>query len=119
MKLKSGYIGVIQFHALFSLAITALLWLTTEAGRTKSFCAGAAVISANWWLLGFGWRHLEGKKSIALAPALIVIKYPILAVVCFICLQQEWFLLGWFAAGIATVIPAGFWAALTVRKIKN
>ncbi|MGE0763221.1 MAG: hypothetical protein AB7N80_08085 [Bdellovibrionales bacterium] len=97
--------------------------MTTEflfgQSRATSFMAGALVIWLNWWILGLSWRHVEGKKPIALAAGLIVIKYPLLAAICLLCLRQEWFRLGWFAAGIATVIPAGFWGALRGRKIKT
>lgn len=118
MKLKAGYPGLIQFHGLFCVFITLVLYFVADRQCAMSFAAGAFLVWVNWWMLGFSWRHLEGKKSIALSAALIVIKYPILGLACFIYLRQEWFLLGWFAAGVATVVPAGFWAAMAVRKQK-
>ena len=119
MKFKAGYLGLIQFHGLLCSLGSFLLWWTTNNRCATSFAAGSALVWVNWWLLGFSWRHLQGKKSIALSAALIVIKYPILALLCFVCLRQEWFLLGWFAAGVSTVIPAGFWAAKIGRQLKN
>ena len=119
MKFRSGYAGVIEFHGYLSVVLASMIWILTDQRCATSFAAGSALVWVNWWLLGLSWRQIQGKKSIALSAALIVIKYPILALVCFFCLRQSWFLLGWFAAGVFTVIPAGFWATKTGRRLKN
>lgn len=68
----------------------------------------------NWIVLGSQWSTILGKKPIALVRGLIVIKYPLFAAGILFFVSQPWASIPWFAVGVGTVIPAGFWA--TVRR---
>ena len=96
----------------FSIGVQALLTivggvLVATLSNTMngwSFGAGAGTVLVNFVFLSAGWGLIFRKKWVALAIAIIVIKYAILGALLYYLMQQPWLNLTWFAVGVASFV---------------
>jgi hypothetical protein len=71
-----------------------------------SISGGGALMLLNLFALVFSWPRILAKKSIALATGVIVFKFAILGWIIYEVVGGEALHIGWFAVGMATVVPA-------------
>ena len=71
-----------------------------------SFFAGSAVTLFNLAVLVFGWPRILAQKQVARIVFLIVFKFAILGVILYLAVNSPAIRLGWFALGLATVLPS-------------
>ncbi len=71
-----------------------------------SFAGGAAVTLFNFAVLVFGWPRMLAQKQVARAVLVIVFKFAILGWILYLVAHSQTVSLGWFALGLATVIPS-------------
>lgn len=86
------------------IAGAALLWIFSTPQNTASYAAGSAVVLLNFVFLSTGWSLIFRKKWVAVAVAIIVIKYAILGVLLYSLIHQPWLDLLWFAVGVASFV---------------
>lgn len=99
----------IQRACLDQFVISALLvgiaWYVGGQQQAASTALGALLMTFNLGALTWTWGRLFEKKSIALAGAIIVIKYAIFGVILFWITRQTWIQVLWLLAGVITIIP--------------
>lgn len=71
-----------------------------------SFTGGAALTLFNFAVLVYGWPRILAKKQVAPAIAVIIFKFAILGWILYLVASSQTIHLGWFACGLATVIPS-------------
>lgn len=91
-------------QSLFMTVGTALLLVFNTAHNAASYGAGAAVVLLNFIFLSTGWGLIFRKKWVAIAIAIIVIKYAILGVLLYSLIHQPWLDLVWFAVGVSSFV---------------
>lgn len=81
-----------------------------------SFALGATVMWVNAGLIGWTWKRLMDKKSIALTTTVIVIKYAVLLGSVFNLTRTDWFSVLGAGLGIASFALAVLATALLFRN---
>ena len=97
---------LIKIHLILILILQPLVMYLFGANSGKTFALGAFVVWLNWWLLIFTWSWVLGKKSIALAVSVIVMKYALLAFSSIYIIRQPWLVPSWIVGGVSTIVPA-------------
>lgn len=72
----------------------------------RSFGAGSLTTLFSLAVTVISWPRLLAKKQVALSIGVIVIKFLILGWIVFVVVGDPRFNVGWFAAGLGTVVPA-------------
>jgi hypothetical protein len=103
--------STIVIHGVISLlgATALLLWVGQQ--HAMSFLFGAALMGLNWWLLIQTWERILGKKSIALAVSIIVIKWTLFGTLCIVLARMSWIVPSWLVLGIGSVMVSALIAA--------
>lgn len=70
-----------------------------------AFAFGACLTFGNLAVLVFGWPRLLAQKQVARAVVAVVLKFAILGWILYLVAHST-LPLGWFALGLATVIPS-------------
>ncbi|MCM2280519.1 MAG: hypothetical protein NDI61_01585 [Bdellovibrionaceae bacterium] len=72
--------------------------------NASDFAAGAALSWLNLLSLVVTWPRILAKKLVALSIGVIVLKFAILGSIIYAVVAWKAFQIGWFSAGIATVV---------------
>jgi len=110
---------IIKFQALITVLGTFLLWLVAMQQAMESYASGGFLVTANFLLLGQGWKMAFQKKLIALAVLVIVFKYAILGIIIYLLVKQTWLVPLWFAAGVSSMMFASLLYGLTLSFFKE
>ena len=94
----------IGVQALLTFAGAALVATLSNTADGLSYGAGAGTVFLNFIFLSAGWGLIFRKKWVAVAIAIIVIKYAILGALLYYLMQQPWLNLTWFAVGVASFV---------------
>ena len=87
-------------HVALTSAFVAIVWLEFDLQAASFFLLGSAISFANLGLLYFVWKRILGKKTIALAASLIVLKYGITGYLIYKVAKLGLYPLGWTAGGL-------------------
>ena len=71
-----------------------------------SFAGGAAVTLFNFAVLVYVWPVILAKKQVAPGIGVIIFKFAILGWILYLVAHSQTVRLGWFACGLATVLPS-------------
>lgn len=105
MTLNNQWTRVFIDQSVVSLAAVALVALFAGPQQAASTAAGAAIMTLNMALLGWTWTRIMTKKSVALASAIIVIKYAFFVAILVWIAAQSWVQGIWLMAGVVTFLP--------------
>ena len=94
------------FQLILTFAGTSIAWFFVSPMAGWSFAAGAGLTLLNFAVLVFGWPRILARKQFALGVVAIVSKFAILIWILFLAAHSPTVHLGWFAVGLATVIPS-------------
>jgi hypothetical protein len=108
--------NTIRFHLVISLAGAVLIYFLGGEQHALSFLIGAGMMGLNWWLLIQTWARILGKKSIALAIGIIVIKWTLFGTICILLARTAWIMPTWLMLGIASVLLSALLAALESKR---
>ncbi len=97
---------LLYFQLLLAFAGTAAAWFFASPMSGWSFAAGASLTLFNFAILVFGWPRILARKQFALGVVAIVSKLAILIWILYLVAHSPIIHLGWFAVGLATVIPS-------------
>ena len=97
---------LLYFQLALSVAGTVLIAILHGPNAAVSFAGGAGVTLFNFAVLVFGWPRMLAQKQVARAVLVIVFKFAILGWILYLVAHSQTISLGWFALGIATVIPS-------------
>ena len=81
-------------------------WIFASPHAGWSFACGAALTLLNLAILVFAWPMILARKQFALGVVAIVSKFAILSWILYLVAHSSAILLGWFAFGLATVLPS-------------
>lgn len=102
----------ILIQALILLIGSAALHIFNSPHNAWSFAAGAGVMLFNIAALWILWSRVIQKKLIALALAIIVLKYAILGIIIYQLLKAPWVSAIWLSAGFGTLMLASLFYSL-------
>lgn len=91
-------------QALLLVLVSALLLVLSTAQNSASYASGSALVFLNFLFLSTGWTLIFNKKWVAIAIAIIVIKYAILGVLLYSLMHQPWLDLTWLVVGVSSFI---------------
>ncbi|MBX7230658.1 MAG: hypothetical protein K1X29_01100 [Bdellovibrionales bacterium] len=111
--------NLIKIHLILILILLPFVSYFFGVNSGKTFALGAFVVWLNWWLLIFTWSWVLGKKSIALAASVIVMKYALLAFFSICIIRQPWLVPSWVVGGVFTIVPAVLFLAWYERLEKQ
>lgn len=98
---------LVYFQLVLALFTTVAVYAYTgNMASGLSALGGAAVTLFNLYVLVFVWPKILNNKKVALAVATIVFKFAILGLILYIVTHTPSIQLGWFALGLATVLPS-------------
>ena len=97
---------LLGFQIALGLIGSSAAWLIVSPMAGWSFGVGAAVTLFNFCVLVFGWPRILARKQFALGVVVIVSKFAILGWILLIVTRSPSISFGWFAAGLATVLPS-------------
>ncbi len=111
------------FLIYFQLALTVLgaVFVVVFSGSAPgiSYLAGGTVTLFNLAVLVFGWPRMLAQKQVARAVAVIVFKFAILGWILYLVVHSQTIQLGWFALGLATVIPSVLVTAFKLNEAES
>jgi peptidoglycan/LPS O-acetylase OafA/YrhL len=108
---------IVPIHLILLTVGALTLWVYSSTGDTVSFALGGVFTLANLGVLGFAWKLVLEKKSIALAIGVIVLKYAILFLVVFGVITSTYLSGLWFGAGFALIgLSSAIWSLLKSRS---
>jgi len=97
---------LLYFQLLLVVLGTASAWFFVSPIAGWSFAAGSGLTFFNLAVLVFGWPRILARKQFALGVLAIVSKLAILVWILYLVTQSPSIQFGWFAAGLATVLPS-------------
>jgi hypothetical protein len=106
-------------HLIFLAAIVVIVACMARFDQLVAFMVGATLITLNLGLLAFAWKNILAKKLVALSVGVIVIKYAILGIIVFFVVNYEGWSVGWFAAGMGTLLISCVFHALSNEMLNN
>lgn len=110
---------ILGLHVVISLAGMGGLALTLDWQHALSFGVGATMMGVNWWLLIQTWGQILGKKSIALALSIIVIKWTLFGAMCFYLTRAHWVMPISLILGISSVLVSSLIVAVQSNKLQR
>lgn len=107
-------------HAALTAAFFAIIWAEFDREAGLFFLLGSAISLANLGLLYFVWKRILAKKTVALAAAVIVLKYGITGYLIYKVAKLGLYPLGWTAGGLGLfLLSALSMASLSTRRQIN
>jgi hypothetical protein len=97
---------LLYFQLVLAVLGSGLSWFLVAPMAGWSFAAGAGLTFLNFAVLVFAWPRILARKQFALAIVAIVSKFAILIWILYLVAHSPTVHLGWFAVGLATVIPS-------------
>lgn len=98
---------LVYFQLVLALLVTVCVGAYTGSWASAlSTFGGSMVTLFNLFVLVFVWPRILNNKKVALAVATIVFKFAILGLILYIVTHTPSIQLGWFALGLATVLPS-------------
>ena len=97
---------LVYFQAALTVVGAVCVGALSGFAPAVSYLAGALVTLFNSAVLVFGWPRMLAQKQVARAVAVIVFKFAILGWILYLVVHSQTIQLGWFALGLATVIPS-------------
>lgn len=107
---------LIVFQLLVSVLGAAALAHLAGAPAAKAYGLGAGLMLLNLVGLVLSWPWILAKKLVALSVGVIVLKFAILGSIVYVAVIKHAVHLGWFAAGLATVVLTIVVTALVVSR---
>lgn len=109
---------LIYFQLALGLAVTAAVGAYTGTlAASLSTLGGAAVTLFNLYVLVAVWPRVLANKKVAQATGVIVFKFAILGLILYVVTHTPTVQLGWFALGLATVLPSVVVTALRMPTL--
>lgn len=97
---------LLYFQGALAVLGTVLMAILVGSGPALSFAGGAALTLFNFVVLVFGWPRILAQKQVARAVVVIVFKFAILGWILYLVAHSPAVHIGWFALGLATVVPS-------------
>ncbi len=107
---------LVAFHFLLGAAGTVILAYGAGEVAAKGFALGAGVSWFNLLSLVLTWPWILAKKLVALSVGVIVLKFAILGSIVYVTVFSRAVDLGWFAAGLTTVVVSVVVTAFVVSR---
>src|SRR5690242_19186661 len=108
--------SILALHAVISLAVTVFLGIFLSWQHASSFGLGAGLMGLNWWVIAQTWARVLGKKSIALAVSIIVIKWTLFGAICVVLARAHWVMPISLIIGISSVLVSALIVASRSNK---
>lgn len=93
-------------HILVGTLLSVAIGIVAGQNKMLSFALGASLQWLNVLILSIVWAQILKKKLIALYGLIIVFKYAILGVIIYRIFQLPWISIGYFVAGLSTLVVA-------------